>query len=137
MREAAAPRIAGGVGLNHSFRFSVRPLPNPSVVKTAPLPFLGIFTGRSARKSRRLEKKPRDRGLWAPARRGANPPEGSVTLGGGVPGSLHLGSSVLNNTCLTLRQKPTEHSIQPRREWMPIGARLTCRRIHCNITTLP
>src|SRR5260221_29697 len=105
MREAAAPRIARGAGLNHSFRFSVRPLPKPSGVKTAPLPFLGIFTGRSARKSRRLEKKPRERGFWAPEKRGAEPPEGSVTLGGGVPESFHLGSSVLNNTCLTLRQK--------------------------------
>src|SRR5712692_10058306 len=118
MRDAAAPRIARGVGLNNSLRFSVRPLPNPSGVKTAPLPFLGIFTGRSARKSRKLEKKPRERGFCAPARRGAESPEGSVTLGGGVPGSFHLGSSVLNDTCLAQRHILTEDTIQPRHEWM-------------------
>src|SRR5689334_10641977 len=94
---------ARGVGLNHSFRFSVRPLPNSSGVNTASLPFWGTLMGRSARKSRRLEKKPRDSGFCAPVRRGADCPDGSVTLGGGVPGSLHLGTSVLNCTCL--RQK--------------------------------
>src|SRR6266576_3820249 len=104
MREGAAPGIARGAGLNHSFKFSVSPLPKPSDVKTSPLPFWGIFTGRSGRKSRRLEKKPWERGLWAPVRRGAELPEGNVTLGGGVPGSLHLGSSVLNSTCLIQRQ---------------------------------
>src|ERR1700681_3576534 len=102
MREAAAPRITRGAGLNHSLKFSVRPLPKRSGVKTSPLPFLGTFRGRSARKSRRLEKKPRERGFWAPVRRGAESPDGNVTLGGGVPESLHLGSSVLNSTCLTL-----------------------------------
>jgi hypothetical protein len=48
-----------------------------------------------------------------------------------------LGASVLNNTCLTGRQNTTQTTIQPRHEWMPTGARLTCRQIHCNITTLP
>src|SRR5579864_3576014 len=51
-----------GVGLNHSLKLSVRPAPNPSGVKTAPLPGSDTFTGRSARKSFRLEKKPRERG---------------------------------------------------------------------------
>src|SRR5882757_4011825 len=121
MREAAAPRIARGAGLNHSFKFSVRPLPKPSCVKTSPLPFLGIFTGRSARKSRRLEKKPWERGLWAPVKRGAESPEGNVTLGGGVLGSLHLGTIVLNSTCLIQRQDLAWVKIQ-----LPTG-RATCR----------
>src|SRR5579864_4231132 len=95
---------ARGVGLNHSFRFSARPPPNSSGVKTASFPFLGTLMGRSARKSRRLEKKPRERGFCAPVRRGADSPDGNVTLGGGVPGSLHLGTSVLNNTCLRRRK---------------------------------
>src|SRR5947209_8144815 len=132
MRDAAAPRISRGAGLNHSFKFSVRPLPKASGVNTAPLPFLGTFTGRSARKSRRLEKKPRERGFWAPVRRGADTPEGSVSFGGGVFGSLHLGTSVVNYTCLIRPQTPTQASIQPQHEWMPTGVRLTCRRIHCN-----
>src|SRR5260370_4602399 len=138
MREAAAPRIARGAGLNHSIKFSRRPPPKPSCVKTAPLPFLGIFTGLSARKSRRLDKKPGERGFCAAPRRGADPPAGSVTLGGGVPGSLHLCTSVLNHTCLESAAKsyPTL-TIQPKHEWMPTGARLTCQRIHCNITALP
>src|SRR5713101_3459616 len=88
MRETAPPRIARGAGLKNSFKFSVRPLPKPTCVKTAPRPFLGIFTGLSARKSRRLDKKPGERGFCAAPRRGAEPPEGSVTLDGGVPGSL-------------------------------------------------
>src|SRR6266699_2548193 len=105
MREAAAPRIARGAGLKNSFKFSVRPLPKPSWVKTAPLPFLGIFTGLSARKSRRLDKKPGERGFCAAPRRGAEPPGGSVALGGGVLGSLQLRTSILNNTCLNSAAK--------------------------------
>src|SRR5271165_2014415 len=54
---------AFGVGLNHSLRFSAMLLPKPSGVNTAPWPFLGTLTGRSARKSLKLEKKPRERGF--------------------------------------------------------------------------
>src|ERR1039458_8362075 len=93
-----------GVGLNHSLKLSPMPAPKPSGVKSAPLPFLGTFMGRSARKSFRLERKPRERGIWEPARRGVESPAGSVTLGGGVTGSLHLGAIVLNDSCLTLSQ---------------------------------
>src|SRR3979490_2436099 len=137
MREAAAPRIVRGAGFNHSFKFSVRLPAKPSGVKTSPLRFLGIVPGRSARKSRRLEKKPWERGLWAPVKRGAESPEGNVTLGGGVLGSLHFGTIVLNSTCLIQRQDLAGNKIQRRHEWMSTGARLTCRQIHCNIMTLP
>src|SRR5882762_9965740 len=50
---------ARGVGLNHSLKFSPIPEPKASGVNTAALPFFGIFTGRSARKSFRLERNPR------------------------------------------------------------------------------
>src|ERR1700738_491308 len=55
-----------GVGLNHSLSFSARPPPYSSTVKTSPFTFLEIFTGRSMRKSLKLERKPRERGLWEP-----------------------------------------------------------------------
>src|SRR2546423_44393 len=97
MREATAL----GVGLNHSLKFSETPAPNPSTVNTAPLPGSDTFIGRSARKSLRLEKKPRDRGFCEPANCGAESPAGSVTLGDGASGSpLHLGAIVLKVSCL-------------------------------------
>src|ERR1700694_2282147 len=85
-----------GVGLNHSLKFSATPPPYSSMVKTSPRTCLAIFTGRSMRKSLRLERKPRDRGFWEPPRRGAVFPSGKTTLGGGVLGSLHFGAIVLN-----------------------------------------
>src|SRR5579863_1643006 len=86
-----------GVGLNHSFKFSERLSPYSGTVKTSPLASLEIFTGRSMRKSRRLETKPRDRGFCEPPRRGAVFPSGRTTLGAGVLGSLHFGAMVLND----------------------------------------
>src|ERR1700692_2717626 len=86
-----------GVGLTHSLKFSATPPPYSSTVNTSPLTFLAIFTGRSMRKSLRLETKPRDRGFWEPPRRGAVFPSGKTTLGGGVLGSLHFGAMVLND----------------------------------------
>src|ERR1035437_9816892 len=101
MRQAVALGIPRGAGLNHSLKLSVMPLPKPSSVNTAPLPFLGTFTGRSVRKSFRLEIKPGERDFWGPCKRGVDVPGGSVTLGGGVLGSLHLGASVFNKSCFT------------------------------------
>src|ERR1700690_749189 len=116
---------AFGVGLNHSLKLSETPLPKPSGVNTAPWPFLGTLIGRSARKSLRLEKKPRERGFCEPARRGAESPAGSLTFGGGVPGSLHLGEIVLKDSCLILPQCPPKAVIPGRQDWMPGGTRLT------------
>src|ERR1700686_799398 len=89
-------RALGG-GLNHSLKFSEMPPPYSSTVKTSPRTFLAIFTGRSMRKSLRLERKPRDRGFFEPPRRGAVSPSGKITLGAGVVGSLHFGAMVLND----------------------------------------
>src|SRR5271169_6429770 len=86
-----------GVGLNHSLKFSATPPPYSSTVNTSPLTFLATFTGRSMRKSLRLERKPRERGFWEPPSRGAVFPSGRTTLGAGVPGSLHFGAIVLND----------------------------------------
>src|SRR6266478_6760824 len=105
-----------GVGLNHSLKLSARPAPKPSVVKTASLPGSVTFMGRSARKSLRLERKPRERGFCEPERRGAVSPAGSVTLGGGVAGSLHLGAIVLTDSCL-IPPRTSQRTILPRHEW--------------------
>src|SRR5580704_17392070 len=86
-----------GVGLNHSLKFSATPPPYSSTVKTSPRTFFGTFTGRSMRKSLRLEIKPRDRGFCEPPRRGAVVPSGRTTLGAGVVGSLHFGALVLKD----------------------------------------
>src|SRR5580700_6225561 len=86
-----------GVGLNHSLKFSATPPPYSSTVKTSPRTFLATFTGRSIRKSLRLETNPRDKGFWEPPRRGAVFPSGKTTLAGGVLGSLHFGAMVLKS----------------------------------------
>src|SRR5882672_9569537 len=91
---------ARGVGLNHSLKFSPIPVPNATGVNTPPLALFDTFTGRSARKSFRFEKKPRESGFCEPASRGAEFPAGKVTLGGCVPGPLHLGAIVLKDSCL-------------------------------------
>src|ERR1019366_6544695 len=95
-----------GVGLNHSLKFSPIPVPKSSGVNTAPLPFFGNFMGRSARKSFRLEIKPRESGFCEPVRRGEEFPAGRITFDGGVPGSLHFGAIVLKVSCLIMPQKP-------------------------------
>src|SRR5579864_815134 len=86
-----------GVGLNHSLKFSARPPPYSGTVKTSPLTCLEIFTGRSMRKSLRLDMNPRESGFWEPPRRGAVFPSGRTTLGAGVLGSLHFGAMVLKD----------------------------------------
>src|SRR6478736_2226738 len=118
MRDATAL----GVGLNHSLKFSPMPPPYSSSVKTSPRTCLAIFTGRSMRKSLRLEINPRESGFCEPPSLGADLPSGKTTLGGGVPGSLHFGAIVLNDVFASRSRKNVSRStIPPRREWMPGG----------------
>src|ERR1700676_3859010 len=100
-----------GVGLNHSLKFSEMPPPYSSTVKTSPRTFLAIFTGRSMRKSLKLERKPRDRGFCEPPRRGAVSPSGKTTLGAGVVGSLHFGAMVLNDIFAS-RHRKISHAVR-------------------------
>jgi hypothetical protein len=96
-----------------------------------------IFTGRSVRKSFRLDTNPRERGFWDPPSRGAVLPSGKTTLGTGVPGSLHFGAIVLNAIfasrypilSLALRFASGANGC-PEAQW------LTYHQIHYNIVTL-
>src|SRR5579872_5741750 len=130
---------AFGVGLNHSLKFSATPPQYSSTVNTWPRAFLSILTGRSVRKSLRLEINPRESGFCEPPRRGAVVPSGKVTLAGGVSGSLHFGAMVLNDIFAS-RYRKMSLAVRFLRisNGCPAGqGGLTHCQIHCNIVMLP